>query len=96
MRVGVKLCGNCNPTVAGDARLRSLADVDRQIDFVRWDDDDYRVLMIVSGCGRDCASRPSFSGPVVEVTDNTVDQHYVAEAGMPQAIVGALRARGEG
>lgn len=61
-----------------------------QFDFVGWDTE-YDVLLILSGCPVDCASRPaSFSGPVIVVTNDAIDRWPIAEGDLRDAVVGAL------
>jgi hypothetical protein len=91
MRVGVKFCGNCNPLVDTWAVLQELKAQADDVAFVRWDDDCYSVLLVLSSCGKDCATRPAFAGPVIEVTDTSIDRKPVAALQLPAAILAAVR-----
>ena len=93
MRVGVKFCGNCNPLVDMGAVLRELSALSSDVTFVPWNNGNYVVLLVLSSCGRDCATRPAFAGPVIEVADLTVDRWPVAAEQLPAAIMAAIRAR---
>jgi hypothetical protein len=94
MRVGVKFCGNCNPLVDMGAILRQLSAQSGNVSFVSWSDENYVVLLVLSSCGRDCATRPVFDGPVIAVTDTTVDRRPVAVDELPAAIQTAICAQG--
>lgn len=94
MRVGVKFCGNCNPSVDMPALVRELAARAEGVTFVRWDDESYELLLILSACRCDCATRPPFAGPVVVATSEAVDLWPVAEDILPDAILAALKRYG--
>ena len=91
MKVGVKFCGNCNPQVdMPELFKRSLAQV-VGITFVHWDDDkEYDVLLVLCSCPVDCATRPSFAGPVIVATSEAVDRWPVTEEELSAAIRAAL------
>jgi hypothetical protein len=91
MRVGVKFCGNCNPFIDTGAVLQELKAQADGVVFVPWDDDSYSVLLVLSSCGKDCATRPAFAGPVIEVTDTSIDRQPVGALQLPAAILAALR-----
>lgn len=74
--------------------LKKLAAEAEGITFVRWDSSGYDVLLILSGCPADCATRPDFAGPVVVATSEAVDRWPPAAADLPGAILAALRAMG--
>ena len=93
MRVGVKFCGNCNPLVDMGAVLQELSALSSDVTFVPWNNGNYIVLLVLSSCSRDCATRPAFAGPVIEVADLTVDRWPVAAEQLPAAIMAAIRAR---
>ncbi len=91
MKVGVKFCGNCNPCVDMPALFRALAARAEGVSFVRWDDADYDVLLVLSSCRSDCATRPPFAGPVVSATSEAVDLWPVAEDDLSDTILAALK-----
>jgi hypothetical protein len=86
----MKFCGNCNPLIDARAVVRDLLAGGDGITFVGWEDESYDVLLVLSSCERDCATRPSFAGPVVEATNATVDRWPVSRADLPAAILAAL------
>jgi hypothetical protein len=92
MRVGVKFCGNCNPLADLRAVMQELSAQANDVAFVAWDDDEYDVLLILSSCSRDCATRPAFAGPLIEATDASINGWPVATADLPAAILAILRA----
>jgi hypothetical protein len=95
MRVGVKFCGNCNPLIDTGAVLQELKAQTDDVSFVPWDDDDYSVLLVLSSCNKDCATRPAFAGPVIEVTNTSIDRQPVMAMRLPAAILAALRAHAD-
>ena len=90
MKVGVKFCGNCNPHVDMPGLLKNLAAAAEGATFVRWDDDGYDILLVLSGCPVDCASRPDFGGRVIVATSEAVDRWPTAACDLPAAILAAL------
>lgn len=92
MRVGVKFCGNCNPLIDTGVVLQELKAQAGDVAFVPWDDDSYSVLLVLSSCSKDCATRPAFAGPVIEVTDSSIDRWPVTATRLPATILAALRA----
>ncbi|WP_040683326.1 hypothetical protein [Thermosinus carboxydivorans] len=96
MKVGVKFCGNCNPYVDMPTIFKELSMRAKGITFVRWDDENYDVLLVLSSCGRDCATRPDFTGPVIVATSEAVDRWPVTAGELPDAILVALTKYGTG
>lgn len=94
MRVGVKFCGNCNPYVDMPALAGDLAAQAEGVTFVCWEDADYDVLLVLSSCSCDCATRPPFAGPVIIATSEAVDRWPVAAEELPAAILAALKRYG--
>lgn len=90
MKVGVKFCGNCNPHIDMPGLFRDLATRSPAPSFVRWDAEEYDVLLVLSGCPVDCTTRPPFAGPVVVVTNESIDRWPVPERELPAAILAAL------
>jgi hypothetical protein len=92
MRVGVKFCGSCNPMINTGALLRDLKARSDSVEFVGWADEGYDVLLILSGCEKDCATRPPFTGPLVVATNAGVNRWPVPASDIPSAILAALEA----
>ena len=92
MRVGVKFCGNCNPLIDTAAVLQELKAQADDVVFVPWDEGSYDVLLVLSSCSKDCATRPAFAGPVIEVADTSIDRWPVTATRLPAAILTVLRA----
>lgn len=90
MRVGIKFCGNCNPHKDMPKLLRSLILLAAEIQFVRWQEQPFDVLLILCGCPVDCASRPEFDGPCVVVTSESVDRCLVSDDELPVRTIAAL------
>ncbi len=78
MKIGVKYCGNCNPYI--DTRkiyLSLYKDLKEEVEFVKWDNQTYDVLLILSSCPTDCAKRPEFHGPIIAISDITIDYYSI-------------------
>jgi hypothetical protein len=91
MKVGVKFCGNCNPQVDMPELFKRSIAQGLEVTFVRWDNDkEYDVLLVLSSCPVDCATRPSFAGPVIVATSEAVDRWPTTEDELPTAIRAAL------
>lgn len=79
MRIGVKYCGNCNPQIDMPELVKSLILKTSEYDFVEWDSSEgYDVLLILSSCTRECASRPPFDGPCIAANSEEVE-HWPAQ-----------------
>jgi hypothetical protein len=91
MKVGVKFCGNCNPHKDMTNVLQTLMALEKSIQFVSWQETPYDVLLILSGCPVDCATRPEFIGSHVIVTSESVDHVLAAESDLPFRILDALQ-----
>lgn len=92
LRIGVKFCGNCNPRISG----RSLLDqVKASMPEALWlpaDSPEKDVLLIISGCTVDCATRPDWKGPTVMAAGETVDNISYPNNDLPLIIQKKLRA----
>ncbi|SHI60171.1 hypothetical protein [Desulfofundulus thermosubterraneus] len=72
LTAGVKYCGHCNPQEDGPALVRKLQSRLPELKVVPWNDRTYDVLLVVSACPSDCATRPAFNGPRIEVAAGEV------------------------
>jgi len=71
--------------------LETLIFLTRDIHFVRWQETPFEVLLILSSCSVDCATRPEFSGPCVIATNESVDHCLVSEDELPAKILEAVQ-----
>lgn len=85
-RIGIKYCGNCNPVIDNTSLIAKLKETLIDWQFVRWDEPDKDVIMILSGCPRDCATRPSVKVPTIVVAGFTVNGWEV----QPEQVVDIL------
>ena len=92
MKVGLKFCGNCNPSIDIPALTGTLAEQAAWLSFVPWDGEGYAVLLVLNACDSGCAGRPDFSGPVITVAGESVDQWPVSPGALPEAILNAIKA----
>lgn len=72
-KIGVKYCGNCNPHLDGPELVRELVQLNPDLLFTSYRDEGIDVLLIVSSCLVDCATRPDFRGTTVVVRGYTLD-----------------------
>lgn len=79
---GVKYCGHCNPQEDGPALVHKLQRRLPELEVVSWNDRDYDILVVVSACPSDCASRPPFDGPRLEIAAGEV-RDWLAPPGHP-------------
>lgn len=84
LTVGVKFCGNCNPQIDTAGLLTKLKK--SRYSFVPWSESNYHVLLILSACPTDCATRPPFYGPVLSVAGGAVDGYCIPERQLPDLI----------
>lgn len=75
--VGVKFCGNCNPHVDTPNLLKQLISQSEEMSFISWEENKYDLLLILSSCPIDCATRPDFSGPTVVISGSMVNRVQV-------------------
>lgn len=79
-KAGVKYCGNCNPKIDGIDLLTELKLlVGESITFVPWHEANIDLLLIISGCVTDCASRPNYHGPTIVLADLPVDPGFASK-----------------
>ena len=90
LRVGLKYCGNCNPSFDMPELVEVISERAKWISFVKWDRLDYDLLLVLSSCSRDCASQPVLSCPVVRVTSETVNYWPVSQKELPDRILNVL------
>lgn len=90
LRVGIKYCGNCNPQMNGPALVQVLRDNMPDTLFLPYDDPRRDVLLVVSSCPVDCATRPQVPGPEVSVAGFSVNRVSCGEDELPGAVMRAL------
>jgi hypothetical protein len=57
-RIGVKYCGGCNPTYERVNMLQQVQSLFKgQLIFLRHDEPDIEVIVLLSGCHRACAGQ---------------------------------------
>jgi len=91
MKVAVKYCGHCNPRLNGLAIVAELRKLLPEIEFFPSSQGEGDVLLVVSGCPVDCATRPPHRGPVVTVAGYSLNGQPVAEDQLLAAIIEALQ-----
>lgn len=76
-RVGVKFCGNCNPYFnSGDLIKRLKTDLP-EIEFVKYDEEPFEVLLVFSGCESNCVSKQNSRVPEIIVAGYTLNHYKV-------------------
>lgn len=73
IRIGVKFCGNCNPYVDTIGLLDKLKNYYKEMEFVKWYEEDYRILLILNSCPVGCATHPNFSGSTIIIKSDSID-----------------------
>lgn len=91
MKVGVKFCGNCNPQLDMISLKKWLEISTPEISFVRWEDEGYDVLLLLSSCPADCTTRPDFAGPMIRVTSELIDQSSFGRHELPGAVLKVIQ-----
>lgn len=93
MTVGYRFCGSCNPFIDTGRLFERLCTADPSKRYVYWEDGGYDRLLIISGCPRDCTSRPQgFSGEVIAVAGESIDGIYVPAGELVTKILDRLNA----
>ncbi len=91
LKIGVKYCGNCNPQIDGPKLVKRIKELLPDSLFLSAEDPGIDVLLIVSGCPVDCATRPKFTGPLVVVAGKTVDRVPCEAAEIPEVVAEKLQ-----
>ncbi|MFZ5753641.1 MAG: hypothetical protein ACOY3J_05330 [Bacillota bacterium] len=87
-KIGIKYCGNCNPHIDSPAIINYLKEHSKgEWEFVSWNDNEMALLIIMSGCPADCATRPDFQGKVISVSGLYVDLHPVEEKVLKETLL---------
>jgi hypothetical protein len=77
MAIGVKLCGNCNPQIPSAHILLQIKEraesVLPEAKFEKWDAGGLAMLLVISGCAVDCATRPQLCIPEISVAGESVN-----------------------
>lgn len=92
-KIGVKYCGNCNPNLDGPELVKELQQLNPDLLFTSYQAEDIEVLLIVSACQVDCASRPDFQGLAVIVGGYTLDFTPIEPSRLASAVSQKLRER---
>ena len=92
--VGIKYCGHCNPIIEGPEVIEIIHSLEPDLEFVSWEEQKKEILLILSGCASDCATRPQFDGPVVNVAGSSVDQIQYSITELPSQILKAITQKG--
>jgi len=89
--VGVKFCGHCNPLIEGPEVIDNLKKLGPDLEFVSWEEQQKNILLIFSGCASDCATRPQFKGPVINVSGSSVERIQYSLSELPSQILRTIR-----
>ncbi|MBZ4653411.1 MAG: hypothetical protein JG781_750 [Peptococcaceae bacterium] len=88
VKIGIKYCGNCNPHINSSAIINYLKEKTKgDYELVPWNEQDLSLLIIMSGCPADCATRPNYQGPVITVGGLTIDLHPVEEKDLKETLL---------
>ncbi|MBC2722408.1 hypothetical protein [Desulfosporosinus sp.] len=89
--IGVKFCGHCNPLIEGTEVIENLKKLGPDLEFVSWEEQQKDILLIFSGCTSDCATRPQFRGPVINVSGSSVERIQYSLSELPSQILRTIR-----
>lgn len=92
--VGVKYCGHCNPIIDGPEVIEIIRRLEPDLEFVSWQEQKKDILLILSGCTSDCATRPQFDGPVINVAGSSVERIQYSLAELPSQILKEIKEKG--
>lgn len=87
--IGVKFCGNCNPIIDSKKILTKLTMLLPECKFTV-PGADMAVLLVLSGCEKDCATRPDFDGNTIVVAGLSVDLIPCPEEKIPDWVANKL------
>ena len=92
--VGVKYCGHCNSVIEGPEVIEDIRKLEPDLEFVTWQDQQKDILLILSGCASDCATRPQFDGPVIHVAGSSVERMQYSFTELPSQIIKKIKEKG--
>ncbi len=80
VKVGIKFCGNCNPVIDarklyGELEQRNRWEGKGCIELVAGDYTGVEILLVISGCLVDCATRPEGNFKEIVVAGETLNVH---------------------
>ncbi len=78
LKVGVKFCGSCNPYIDMGYVYKNIQGI-LGVQYVSWESKNYDVLLIISGCPKNCITKPDFKGPAIIVAGNFIDMVTVSD-----------------
>lgn len=90
LKVGIKYCGNCNPQINGPALVQTLRGSMTETWFLPYEEPSRDVLLVVSSCPVDCATRPQMPGPEVSVAGSSVNRVSCGRDELQGAVMRAL------
>lgn len=90
IKVGVKFCGNCNPHLDMTAIFEAVKNNFPDVEFVRWDEGAFSILLILNSCPVGCATRPDFSGSTLIITSDSIDHTSTSPENLYDDILKAL------
>lgn len=94
LKVGVKFCGNCNPHLPAKEVFQEIKEKlikkGAKVEFVPWDDQAKEILLVLSGCPVDCASRPEGDYEEVVVAGESVNRVSMGRGEIPEKIAEIL------
>ena len=93
MKIGYRFCGSCNPYIETGDLLRRLMAADPENEYVYWEEGGYDKLLTISGCVRDCTTRPDFDGEIISVAGESVDCLYVPAEELCSVLLAKLRGK---
>lgn len=94
IRIGVKFCGNCNPLITCKKLLQEIktviSKVGLDIEYDSWKSPDIDLLLVISGCPVDCATRPDQNIIELVVAGETIEGFSCDKGSLPKEVVKKL------
>lgn len=79
IKIGVKFCGNCNPYFNTSLFLNKIKTNYNTIEFIKWDEEGYCLLLILNSCTVGCATIPSsIMVPKIIVKNDAINYETVS------------------
>lgn len=92
-KIGVKYCGHCNPYLDGPDLIKELQRLNLDLIFTTYDAGNIDLLLIISACQADCATRPDYEDERIIVGGHTIDFAPVSPDQLPAVLSRKLRSK---
>ena len=92
IKIGIKFCGNCNPHINPMKIYEKLKDnLPQHIKIIDKDLPEMEVLLVLSSCPVDCASRPLGTYKEITVAGETLNRYNCPAKKIPEKVINLLK-----